>query len=57
MTGINAKCPHCYHKQFIPVQIIVKNEVITIAEPYITCDMCMEEFKIELKFKITKNNL
>jgi predicted 3-demethylubiquinone-9 3-methyltransferase (glyoxalase superfamily) len=56
MTGIHKKCPYCKHKYFIPVQIIVKNETITIAEPYIACEACLEQFKIELQFKTIKLN-
>lgn len=54
MTGIRKKCPYCKHEQFIPVQIISKNEEPTITDPYIICDACMEQFKIELQFKVIK---
>jgi len=56
MTGIRKKCPYCGCNQFIEVQIIVKNETITIAEPYIACEACLEQFKIELNFKTIKLN-
>jgi len=56
MTGIRKKCPYCGCNQFIEVQIIVKNETITIAEPYIVCEACLEQFKIELNFKAIKLN-
>lgn len=42
MTGILEKCPYCGNEQFIPIQIISKNDLITIEKPYTVCEFCVE---------------
>lgn len=53
MVGVRLTCPHCRRRQFVPIQIIAEKEEPRIAEPFITCEACMDIFMVQLIFRST----